>query len=287
MNETALKERIKIIAKTKGVTFNEIWKQILLERFLARLSRSKYHENFIFKGGLLLSQRIQIGRETVDIDFLMTQLKSKPVTIESAIREVIAVEIRDGFQFKWQSMQELTQPHVEYPGFRVHLNCVLEKMRDTIQIDIGIGDVVHPIKNYFYPFEYKGKPIFEGEITLLTYPMETIFAEKLEAILSKGAVNSRMKDYHDVLLMIREERLLDTKKLQLTIMATFKHRGTRLQLPIAFDQSGISSLEKLWKNHLKGLGVFRSQLRLPEGIKTAIEEINTWLMAKGIQETSK
>ena len=74
MNEDALKERIKSIAKDKGTTFQEVWKQLLLERFLARVSKSKHQEKFIFKGGLLLAQYLEIGRETTDADFLMTKI---------------------------------------------------------------------------------------------------------------------------------------------------------------------------------------------------------------------
>ena len=191
MNETALKERLKVVAKDKDVLFNVVWKQLLLERFLARLSRSKHNEHFIFKGGMLLSQRIKIGRETTDLDFLMTRLKGEAPAIESAFREIITVSNSDGFTFTWNAVSELTQPHMEYPGFRVNLNVALGKMKDKIQIDIGIGDAVEPVEEQFHPFEYKGKPLFAGEITLLTYPVETIFAEKLEAIVSKGALNSR------------------------------------------------------------------------------------------------
>ena len=99
MNETALKERIRSVAKDKGINFNEVWKQLLLERFLARLSRSKHHEHFIFKGGMLLAQRMEIGRETTDLDFLMTRLKSEVPTIEAAFHEIIAVATSDGFGF--------------------------------------------------------------------------------------------------------------------------------------------------------------------------------------------
>lgn len=94
MNETALKDRLKIIAKEKGLTFNEIWKQFLLERFLARLSRSKHQEKFIFKGGLLLAQYIVIGRETIDADFLMRRLKSEVPSIQSAFIDIISIDLR-------------------------------------------------------------------------------------------------------------------------------------------------------------------------------------------------
>ncbi len=87
-------------ANDKGITFNEIWKQLLLERFLARLSHSIHHEQFIFKGDLLLSKYLVIGRETMDADFLMTKIKSEVTSTESAFREIISVEVKDGFNFQ-------------------------------------------------------------------------------------------------------------------------------------------------------------------------------------------
>lgn len=277
MNETALKDRLKIIAKEKGVTFNELWKKFLLERFLARLSRSKYQEKFIFKGGLLLAQYIVIGRETVDADFLMRRLKSEAPSIQSAIIEIISIDLGDEFQFEWNSIEELVQPHMDYPGFRISIKTYFGKIKDKIQIDIGVGDLVNPLQENIRVLEYKDKPIFEDEITLMVYPAETIFSEKLETIISKGAINSRMKDYHDLLLLSREKELLENEKLLAAIHTTFQHRGTDLKLPIQFDTFGIENLQKLWANHLRTLGAFKEQLNLPGEIIDAIQEINSYL----------
>ena len=87
MNESALKERLKVIATEKETTLNKVWKQLLLERFLARLSASPYQDKFIFKGGLLLAQYIAINRETIDIDFLITKIKSEMQNIEKIIKK--------------------------------------------------------------------------------------------------------------------------------------------------------------------------------------------------------
>lgn len=282
MNEAALKERLKTIATEKETTINKVWKQLLLERFLARLSDSPHQNKFIFKGGLLLAQYIAINRETIDIDFLMTKIKSEMQNIKKSVKEIVAINSEDGFFFTWFSAEELIQPHMEYAGFRVTLNAQFGKMEDKIQVDIGIGDSVSPIQTTFTPFEYKGKPIFAGEISLYVYPPEAIFAEKLETLISKGAINSRMKDYHDLLVMIREPDFLDTKKLTNSIQATFSRRGTSILLPINFDSAGIQSLQTLWINHLRGLGVFRERLNLPDQVGDVINEINDWLKLKNL-----
>ncbi|HZW61724.1 MAG TPA: nucleotidyl transferase AbiEii/AbiGii toxin family protein [Candidatus Babeliales bacterium] len=277
MNESALKERLKVIAAEKITTLNKIWKQLLLERFLARLSNSSYQDKFIFKGGLLLAQYLPINRETIDVDFLMTNIQSQMQKIEEVIRNIAVVSSDDGFSFSWYSIEELIQPHMEYAGFRVTLNVQFGKMQDKIQIDIGVGDVVEPVEMTYELFEYKGKPIFAGEITLRVYPPETIFAEKLETVVSKGVINSRMKDYHDLLVMIREPDFLVIDKMRDVIHATFARRGTQMMPSIQFDDSGIQGLQALWSRHLNGLGVFRERLNLPENIREVIGEINDWI----------
>lgn len=275
MNEEALKTRLKFIAAEKNMMFNQIWKQLLLERFLARLSSSNHHEKFIFKGGLLLASYINIGRETTDIDFMLRNLHSEEENIKNTVNEIIAMNIEEDINFRWHKMEALKQPHMPYPGFRVSLHAQFGKMKDGIQIDIGVGDVVIPEEKTYLPFLYKGQPMFTGEITLLAYPIETIFSEKLESIISRGALNSRMKDYHDLLLMIREmNTLLNREKLISSIKNTFSQRNTRLNLPILFDASGIENLQKLWANHLLGLGSYKESLKLPDTMSEVINLIN-------------
>ncbi len=212
MKEEALKSRLKCIAQEKGMSFNQIWKQLLLERFLARLARTNHNDKLIFKSGLLLSTNLKICRETINFDFLLTKTRSENAILENTFRDIISITIEDGLFFEFDKIESLDQPLMEYPGFRIFLNASFEKMRDKIKIDIGIDDVVTPIEKNFFPYEYKDKPIFEGEITLMVYPVETIFAEKFETIISKSIINSRMKDYHDLLLMIREPNILNAYK---------------------------------------------------------------------------
>ena len=168
MNETALKERLKIVAQEKGIPFNECWKQLLLERMLARVSRSNHHEHLIFKGGFLLSYLMEIGRETTDLDFLLRKINGEASAVQKIFEEISALDINDGFTFQFSKIEILSQPHMSYPGFRLTFQASLGKMKDQIQVDIGVGDAVIPQNREVKLFQYKGKPIFEGEITLLT-----------------------------------------------------------------------------------------------------------------------
>lgn len=273
ISEQALKDRLQTIAKEKEIQFNACWKQLLLERFLARLSRSSHVDKFIFKGGFLLSFMMKIGRETVDLDFLLTRMNAETEALQGVFQEIASVTLDDGFTFSYESIELLSQPHMEYPGYRTTLKTSFGKMKDKIHVDVGIGDVVEAQNKELKLFEYRGKPFFEKSISLLVYPIETIFAEKLETVLSKGSRNSRMKDFHDLLLLLRDTSLKNSKKLHGDVQRTFENRGTPLK-PIEFDAEGLKALQQLWTAHLRGLGDIAKELDLPEKISTVIVTIN-------------
>lgn len=269
INEQSLKDRLHLLSKEKELPFNACWKQLILERFLARLYRSNYANKLIFKGGFLLAYIINMGRETIDLDFLLTKIKAEVKNLESICKEIVQVSYRDGFIFAFASIP----PHMGYPGYRITLNVSFGKMKDKIHIDIGIGDAVDPENLEINLLQCKNKPLFEESISLLVYPIESIFAEKLETVLSKGGTNSRMKDYHDLFLIAKNKKITNSKKLYNALASTFKNRGTTLA-KIHFDSDEIGSLQKLWLAHLRGLGGIAQELQLPENLNTLIKEVN-------------
>lgn len=277
MNENALKDRIRNISKERGQTSKECWIKLYLERFLSRLSRSQYSDKLIFKGGFLLSYMLEIGRETSDLDFLLTRMNSQENEIRKAIEEIMTVQSEDDFSFSLFKMEPLEQPHMEYPGYRVTLQITFGSTKENIQIDIGVGDVVEPEHRIIPLYQYKGKPLFDSEISLSVYPIETIFSEKLETVLSKGAANSRMKDYHDLVTLTRQNSLIDETDLKIFSSRTFKNRGTKLSL-IQFDEASLETLQKYWAGHLKKLGSATVDLDLPKNIREIIHEINSYLL---------
>lgn len=279
MNEQALKARLKHIAKSENRLFQEVWKLLCLERLLVRIAKSDYHEKFVFKGGLLLSHYLYIGRETKDIDLHMRQLKANSQNIQKAFTEICNIQAADAFNFEFDSIEELDHTHMNYPGYRVHLKLQLEKMTDRIQVNIGTGDLVESKIEPLELSHYRGKPIFEGSVSLQVYPIETIFAEKLESVIYRGASNSRMKDYHDLLLLCREQLLLNTNILASTIENTFKHRNTDLSIPLTFNEEEYAALQSEWSLHLRKLDTLTEQLKLPLDISELIEELNHELTA--------
>ncbi|KTD03979.1 hypothetical protein Lgee_0357 [Legionella geestiana] len=280
MNEQALKARLKHIGKERGKGFNEVWKLLILERFLARLSRSEYSDEFIFKGGLLLSYYLTIGRETIDIDLLARRLNAEKFNIELIMQEICLLNLDDGFQMQFINLDDLDHQHMNYPGFQIGIAVQFGVMRDKFFVDIGVGDVVEPVLLDWPSFSYKEIPLFNDSISLEVYPVETIFAEKLETLISRGAANSRMKDYHDLLLLCRNEtNLIDKIRLKDNITQTFQNRGTVFSLPVQFQSDELERMQLLWSGHLRVLGADRVQaLDLPAKVETVINDLNQWLL---------
>lgn len=121
INEQALKDRLQTVARERNIHFNACWKQLLLERFLVRLASSAHSNKFIFKGGFLLSYLMKIGRETTDLDFLLTRMKVKEKELQGTFEQILSAHSADGFVFSFDSIEPLNQPHMEYPGYRVIL----------------------------------------------------------------------------------------------------------------------------------------------------------------------
>ncbi len=206
-------------------------------------------------------------------------MKAERGTLEEICKEIAAISLDDGFTFSSAGVELLSQPHMDYPGYRITFNTLFAKMKDKIHIDVGVGDVVESQHREIKLFQYRGKPFFEDAVSLLVYPVETIFAEKLETVLSKGSKNSRMKDYHDLLLLVRSKGLIESKKLKEDMAKTFKNRGTSLSL-IQFDSAGLKSLQQLWTAHLNGLGDIAKELVLPKNIEEVIDEINLGIVSQ-------
>ena len=273
MNEQSLKDRLRNIAQERNIHFNACWKQLLLERFLARLAASEHSDKFIFKGGFLLAYLMKIGRETTDLDFLLTKMKAGQEELRAVFEKIASFHSDDGFTFSFHSVELLVQPHMEYPGYRTVLKASFGSMKDKIQVDVGVGDTVTPVPLEVPLAQYRGSPLFESFISLQVYPIETIFSEKLETILSKGAGNSRMKDYHDLLLLVRNREKLDITKLKRAVTGTFSNRGTTLHA-IEFDEASCNVLQRLWAAHCRGVGDTAKELNLPVQIADVMKEIN-------------
>lgn len=195
------------------------------ERFLYRLARSKHRDRFIVKGAILLAVRIgEAYRPTRDLDFLGIGDPSEQ-SIDNAIRDIVSTDVQDdGLVFDVSTLE--VRPIREdnrYGGLRANMQVHLAAARIPLQIDIGFGDVITPgTTELDFPTLLDGMP----SPHVRAYTLETVVAEKVEAMVSLGMLNSRMKDFFDVALLARRTSF-DGGTLVRALQATFTRRATR------------------------------------------------------------
>ena len=279
LSENELKQKIKNISNSGGGVFQDILKRLCLERFLARLAGSELSDKLIFKGGNLLKYYLPIGRQTTDLDFLMTKIKAEQEAVQKTFKTICATQVGDGFEMTFNRLYDLEQGHMAYPGFRaiIKIKLIDGKLSDNLQVDVGVGDIVAPETRNINLMNYKGKPFYEDSVSLQVYPVESIFAEKLETVSRKGGQNSRVKDFHDLVMLSRKPELISSEELVENIKNTFEHRGTPQNFPIQFSDDEYSSLNSYWTSHASTMGAWWTENDMPDHIKKAVLEINHFL----------
>lgn len=268
--EQSIKEKLKAISKKEGIPFNQLLETLFLERFLVRISKSKYKENFIFKGGMCLSQFLSIGRETRDLDFLLNDLAANSEKIQSIFNEIAKHDLVDGFHFGKIELSALSIEHKKYPGFRVSIEGKLGQVKQKITVDIGVGDVVRP-RVIVVELLQTRKTLFNDNVEMSAYPPEYIFSEKLEAIIHLGEINGRMKDFYDCLGIIREKSI-SKDNFKEAIQETFLNRATEFSyVPNLEEALGTRWNAFTKKNKIKDLE-----------LNEVIKEINSFLKKLGL-----
>jgi len=241
---------LKNEAEKMGRPFAEVLQYYGMERFLYRLSKSRYADKFILKGGLLLyCWNVPLRRPTRDIDF-RGYLENTERSILKAVKDVIAAPVpEDGIVFDISTIRvEQTQIDADYAGIRVRFTGHLDTARIPMQIDIGFSDVLASrVERVVYPtlLDDMKVPRLKG------YPKESIVAEKFHAMIRYAELNSRFKDYYDIWL-IAENFEFDSLSLQKAIEKTFAQRETKVptERPTALTIGFASENAARWKNFL-------------------------------------
>jgi len=192
-----LKALVRNMSGSDSAKAQIIIRNYIMERFLERLSLSQYRDHLILKGGVLVSAMVGLdNRSTMDVDATM---KNHPLSLETAkeiIAEIVATPVDDGISFEIKSVEAIMD-EAEYGGIRLSLDALLESMKTPLKIDLSTGDEITP-KEISYEF----KLMFEDRtISILAYNLETVLAEKLETIITKGTANTRMRDYYDLYIL--------------------------------------------------------------------------------------
>ena len=189
-----IKGRIKSVAKQNNADARTLMRIYMMERFLERLAQSEYRDNFIIKGGILVTAMIGVAhRSTMDID---TSMKNLNLSADDALRvvnQVKDIDLDDGVSFEVKDVSNIMD-EMEYPGIRVTMNANVGRLITPLKIDISTGDVITP-----RAIEFNYDLLLEDRsISLWSYNLETILAEKLQTVLARGILNTRMRDFYDI-----------------------------------------------------------------------------------------
>ncbi len=245
-----IKGAIRNVSKKTGVNPNSLLQMCLFEGILEKLSKSKYSENFILKGGLLISSLIGVDmRSTMDMDTTLRGIPLNEVSITKILNEILAIEIDADIEYKLIKLSPIRQEDV-YEDFCASISCIFGKINATLNIDITTGDVITSREmNYSY-----SKILEEGTIPIMTYTIETILAEKFETISSRNITTTRARDFYDLYMIYSIYKYkIDKDILRKAIERTSKHRGsleTALQYKETVELFRESETPKeLWKKY--------------------------------------
>ena len=249
---TQLKALVRNMAKAKNVEAEVILRHFMLERFLERISLSRYRTHFILKGGMLIAAMIGVdARTTMDMDTAIKRLHLTEPEIASIIANVLKVDLADNVLFTLKGIEEIREA-ADYPGFRVAIEAVLDKTRQIFKVDITTGDVITPRE-----IEYSYRLMFENRsIRILAYNLETVLAEKFETIISRGVTNTRMRDFYDIhILTASKHTALDARSFTDALKQTGQKRGTIAQfadaVKIIRTIAESSAMSNLWTRYQK------------------------------------
>ena len=225
MIETAVQLKALVRNRSNGNSnkANILIRNYAMERFLERVTMSKYRDN----------------RTTMDIDTTIKDYNLNKKDIKNMIEEILSIELNDAMSFVIKSIDEIMEEH-EYSGIRVKLECKLQNTRIPLKIDISTGDVITPKEiNYSYKLMFENRSIH-----ILAYNIETVLAEKLETIVTRDVVNTRIRDFYDVaILSIQKENEISIDKLKLALIATAKQRKS-----LEVIGNGLFILERIEKD---------------------------------------
>ncbi|MDR1539758.1 MAG: nucleotidyl transferase AbiEii/AbiGii toxin family protein [Clostridiales bacterium] len=227
-----------------------IIRSYVMERFLERLSLSKYRDNLILKGGTLVAAIVGLDqRSTLDVDATIKNLPLSEAGARNIVDEIASMQIEDGMSFVVKSVSPIMD-EADYHGIRIMLDATLENMHTPLKIDFSTGAVITPRE-----VSYSFRLLFEERtISILAYNLETVLAEKLETLIVRGTTNTRMRDFYDIYVLgSTQSHNIDADVLKRAFANTSEKRGSIALLADAdlilgeVEQS--EALIALWKNY--------------------------------------
>ncbi len=269
-SDASLKGKVKALAKRTGLKPQELLQMYLFEHLLLRLEKSDYARNFVLKGGLLISSMIGVAqRTTMDMDTTVIGMSMEKDAVEKAVEAICAIDAGDGMEYSLQRVEPI-RADAEYANWRAHLLVRYGKINAPIKIDITTGDSIVPEKiEYEYPLMFE-----EATVKVLSYPLETILAEKLETVVSRGIANTRGRDYYDIYALQRV-RGADIRPQQLheAVVATAEKRSSWEKMTACAstleEVRGSSIMRGIWDSYAK-TAPYTKDLEFNEAINAAL-----------------
>lgn len=247
-----LKAIIKNLAKEKHISAQLVMQNFMLERLLERISVSEYQQNFILKGGFLIAAMVGLDtRATMDMDATIKGLTVNEQTVREMFEEICKIELDDDVTFSFRNIGEIREGD-EYTGYRVSLFANYPPMAVPLKLDITTGDKITPKE-----IEYKFKLLLEDRsISVLAYNLETIMAEKLETVISRGDQNTRPRDYYDIYILAKlQYSNIELNALKAALNATAQKRGSSEVLKSYHKIMDVvrnsEIMQKQWENYQK------------------------------------
>ncbi|MCD7820455.1 MAG: nucleotidyl transferase AbiEii/AbiGii toxin family protein [Lachnospiraceae bacterium] len=218
-----LKGAIRNIASKKNLSPQEVLQMFLFERILERLAGSSYSDNFILKGGLLISSMVGISeRTTMDMDTTVRGITMEEDEIISVIKDILAVDVQDGIDFVFETIKPIREDDA-YNNFRVYLKARYGKINTPMKIDITTGDEITPAAiRYDYPLTFE-----EKTVPVMAYTLETILAEKYETIIRRNIGTTRARDFYDLHMLYQLHKDdVNMEYLRTAVLHTAHKRGS-------------------------------------------------------------
>lgn len=223
-NAKSLMDKSRNLAKSCSITTNEVLQNFMFERILERLSVSKYKNNFILKGGLLLSSIMGIDtRTTMDMDTCIKGIDLTDEQLYEVLNEILNIDIEDGVIFEIKNSRPIREEDT-YGGLRYNIVAKFDNVRVDLSIDIATGDLITP-----HEIEYDYKMMFEERnLKIMAYNVESIIAEKFQTVIARGILNSRLKDYYDLYYLVTYKEF-SKQHIKDAIIRTFNKRETEIE----------------------------------------------------------
>ncbi len=251
-NATQLKALIRNLSKEKNINAQILMRNYILERLLERISLSEYKHSFILKGGMLVAAIVGLDtRSTMDMDATIKGIAVTREAVQAMFEKILAVTIDDGVVMSIKNIEDI-RDESDYTGLRISLDAIFDGIKQSLKVDITTGDTITPTA-----ILYSFKLMFESRsIEVMAYNLETVLAEKLETVVSRSTLNTRMRDYYDIFILSKMQKDdIDYALLEKALTATTERRGTTEILSrnnqIVSEVKKSEPMQDLWKRYQK------------------------------------